>query len=161
MPVCDCCGKRQASFHVSIARRKTVTRQHLCAACADEIGVLIGPSRLPPSVPYIFEPLLNGEDEEAERVCPECGTALSAVAASGRVGCPTCYETFEVDLSSILRKTRERAYRGRLPRRLARYRRLLMEGSSLRMELETALQVEDYEEAARLRDALNSIDLEE
>jgi protein-arginine kinase activator protein McsA len=36
-----------------------------------------------------------------------------------------------------------------------------MEGSSLRMELESALEEEDYEEAARLRDALNSIDLED
>ena len=161
MPVCDCCGERHAEFHVSIARRKTVTRQYLCTACAEELGILVGPSSLPPSVPHIFGPLLSGEDEETERVCPECGTSLSTVTASGRVGCPTCYETFEIDLASILRKTRERAYRGRLPRRLARYRRLLMEGSSLRMELETALQVEDFEEAARLRDALNSIDLEE
>jgi protein arginine kinase activator len=161
MPVCDCCGKRQAAFHISIERRKTVTRQRLCRPCAEEMGVYAGPSRLPPSVPYLCEPLLVGEDEETERVCPECGATLSAVAASGKVGCPTCYETFEVDLTAILRKTRERAYRGRLPRRLARYRKLLMEGSSLRMELETALQVENYEEAARLRDALNSIDLEE
>lgn len=161
MPVCDCCGKRPAAFHLSLERRKAVTRQRLCAPCAEELGVNTGSNRLPSSIPYICEPLVMGEEQEVDRVCPECGTKLSAVAASGRVGCPSCYEAFEVDLAAILQSTEEMAYRGRLPRRLARYRRLLMEGSSLRMELESALEDEDYEEAARLRDALNSIDLEE
>lgn len=161
MPVCDCCGKRPAAFHLSLERRKAVTRQNYCAACAQEFGMQVGAGRLPPSIPYICEPLVLGEERVDERVCPECGTKLSTLAASGRVGCPSCYEAFEVDLTAILRSTEKIAYGGRLPRRLARYRRLLMEGSSLRMELESALEEEDYEEAARLRDALNSIDLED
>ncbi len=161
MPVCDCCGTRAAAFQISLEKRKTVTRQRLCPTCAEEMGLYLDAQQLPQSLAHICAPLLAPVGDQPERACPECGTTLTTISSRGHVGCPTCYETFETDLAAILHPERERSYRGRLPRRLQRYRRLLMEGGSLRRELDHAVRAEDYEEAARLRDALNSIETEE
>lgn len=94
--------------------------------------------------------------------CPNCGTDLSALADQGRLGCADCYRHFHEQLSTILSRFHGTdAHVGLMPisttievhrrREIARFRALL----------DLAVDREDYEEAAQLRDQIDDLELQQ
>ncbi len=79
--------------------------------------------------------------------------------ASGRLGCANDYVAFRRGLEPLLEKIHGSAeHRGRVPtqvsRRLERRKRV----SQLREELNRAIQAEEYERAAELRDQIYALE---
>lgn len=97
-------------------------------------------------------------DAEKLLVCKGCGLTAEQLASSGELGCPDCYEAF----SSLLLPTPtlySAAASLRMPSarraRLDKQRRL----NELRVKLRQAVDREDFELAAALRDEIRAIDL--
>ncbi len=87
--------------------------------------------------------------------CPACGCSREAFEKTGRFGCPECYRAFGPFLSPLLK----RMHKG--PRHLGKVpsSRLTPEVADDRIKdleaaLHSAVQAEEYEEAARLRDEM-------
>jgi protein arginine kinase activator len=176
--ICDRCGKREASVFI---RREGSGEFSLCAECAREQGISAEDGRLRISLEDLFSPPPDGPERPGRRtVCAVCGIRLEEVRKSGRVGCPACYDSFREELTAFLqRRGRKGPYRGAVPRRFAAFGRTSADRSpaaapsapvdtevrrnpaaareDLSERLRAALDAEDYELAARLRDLLRSL----
>jgi protein arginine kinase activator len=165
MQYCTACQKAIATIVIMDLQEGSVTgSQHLCASCAEQIGVV--QPKLPPKFsPEILEDLLGGfqgsrpatKTPRAE-VCPGCGMTPAEFRSKGRLGCPRCYDVFRHELLPLLQRIHEAAsHRGRLPGRTSAPPAPAVDERSLaelRKRLEDAVRGERYEEAARLRDQL-------
>lgn len=164
MQYCTACQKAIATTLVMDLTGGAVTgSQHLCAACADQLGV--GQPKAPTKFsPEILEDLLGGlkgSKPSALRpraeACAGCGMTPTEFRTKGRLGCPRCYEVFRHELLPLLTRIHEaQNHRGRLPGRTSTAPPPPDEKNltELRRRLEEAVRGERYEEAAQLRDDL-------
>lgn len=165
MQYCTACQKAIATIVIMDLSNGAVSNsQHVCAACAEQLGV--AHQKLPPKFsPEMLEDLLGGLKgakvggrSQRTEACPGCGMTPTDFRSKGRLGCPRCYEVFRTDLMPLLQRIHEsQTHRGRLPGRTAPTAPPPLEDralSDLRRRLEDAVRGERYEEAARLRDDL-------
>jgi protein arginine kinase activator len=135
---------------------------HLCEHCANKY--LYEPqhkSAGPKGVGGLPEPI--GEAEEAgligQQECPVCGTKFVEFRNTGRLGCPNDYQEFREELLPLLESIHgETRHCGKSPRRLPQNKQTQTELMGLRNRLKQAINREDYEEAARLRDRIRELE---
>src|SRR5205085_1626545 len=91
----------------------------------------------------------------AELKCGRCGFTQADFKKAGRLGCPECYRTFSDPLDGLL-KTMHKGTRhvGKVPESLRQSRDLNDRLKSLQKKLSKAIEEEDFEEAAILRDEI-------
>jgi protein arginine kinase activator len=78
---------------------------------------------------------------------------------SHRLGCPHDYDTFHAELSTLLDNIHgETRHCGKMPRRYPQTKKLESELTQLRVQLKQAVQREEYEEAAKLRDRIKTLE---
>lgn len=91
-------------------------------------------------------------------VCPVCGYTRRLWKHTGRLGCPTCYETFHEDVAMLLpRMHRGTEHRGRVPKRQLSPKLVHNRIRALQEELERAIKDERYEDAALARDEMSEL----
>ena len=90
--------------------------------------------------------------------CPRCGATLQDFRETGRLGCADCYRTFETPLRDLLRRVHgsthhmgER-YAEREPQAARE------QASELREQLRLAVETENFELAAELRDRIRVVE---
>jgi protein arginine kinase activator len=90
--------------------------------------------------------------------CPRCGFSQADFKKSGRLGCPDCYKTFAEGLSGLL-KTMHKGTRhiGKAPEALRASRENTDRLKMLQKRLAKAIDDENYETAASLRDEIKSL----
>ncbi len=170
--LCENCGQREATIHEVLIKGGSKIEQHLCEACAQQAGVQAKGS--PPISELITKYMMSpgkAQAGEAPPACPSCGLGYADFRQSGLLGCPGCYDAFESRLGPLLERAHEGGGRhvGKVPRRALAERRdggagverLLGDArnraerlESLRKQLADAVEGEQYERAARLRDEL-------
>lgn len=134
----------------------------ISASRARELGIT-GDSRRRPTVAYLLDGVLawHRSGGRTEARCSRCGTTQREIVLYRRAGCAHCYEAFHRTVDRLLRLEAggdESAHRGRIPRRLDRYRRMFVEREDLLSRLSLAVETEDFEAAAELRDRLRGLD---
>jgi protein arginine kinase activator len=162
---CDQCHEREAVIHLTQIVNEQVTTLHLCERCAAEKGVespggvaktplgsflaAMGKG-LPESVPVAR----SGDS------CPRCGASLQDFRESGRLGCPECYRAFETPLRDLLRRLHGSTHH--VGERYAERDGAVVNGrekaSELREQLRLAVETENFELAAELRDRLRVLE---
>jgi protein arginine kinase activator len=159
--ICQKCHKNLATARYAEVVDGKVTDLHLCGECMrryqdnDVTGFeLSGPvSRNTAPAPPQDPPVIN------VRTCRQCGTSLRDLMRLGRVGCPACYESFAEQLDPLLRGLHTSIrHRGKSPRIDDARERLRAELQGKRALLRSALKLENYEEAAVLRDNVRSLE---
>jgi protein arginine kinase activator len=164
---CEQCHEREAVIHLTQIVNEQVTTLHLCERCAADKGVE-SPGSQPKTPLGTFLAAMGQElpnQVPAPRTgdnCPRCGGSLQDFRESGRLGCPDCYRSFEVPLRDLLRRLhgstqhvgerytdKERA----LPAEQAR-----PQAAELREQLRLAVETENFELAAELRDRLRVLE---
>jgi protein arginine kinase activator len=164
MQYCTACQTAIATIVIMDLSEGAVTgSQHLCASCAEQLGVA-APKAPPKFSAEILEDLLGGlkgakaaTGKARTEACAGCGMTPAEFRSKGRLGCPRCYETFRTELMPLLQRIHEaQGHRGRLPGRAAAPPPTADDKglADLRRALEEAVRGERYEEAARLRDDL-------
>lgn len=153
---CDICGKSDATMKVrQMNKDGRVVDLDVCAACAQRRG-FADAEKVKANVAEVMADIKHSvADGDAKLVCPGCTMTFAEFKRQGRLGCAQCYETFSVKLEPLIRRiqgaTRHVGKTVRAGRKRARSR---MQVEGLRAELQTAIQAEDYEKAATLRDQL-------
>jgi protein arginine kinase activator len=93
--------------------------------------------------------------------CPICGLTWSAFKQSGLMGCAHDYELYDSKLLPLLKRAQEGAteHVGKIPQR-KKTEESERQVSSLRIrrDLRKAIDAENYEQAARLRDELRQLE---
>ncbi len=159
---CDNCGERPAAIHLTQIEGNSVTTVHLCEECAAEKGVQTGASvaKLPlsgflASVGHGAAAALPADADAGG--CGFCGATLQDFRATGRLGCSHCYVEFESQLRELLRRIHgSHVHTGRvyLPASAATGAEPAQVQSELREQLRRAVETENFELAAELRDRL-------
>ncbi len=154
--LCDICGTEQASIHIRQVTEGESVELALCAKCAAVRGISAGEGPA-----FSVSDLLTGLIDVKKRVptkrriCPRCGQTLENLKKRSRVGCTECYVVFGREIRGVLGSLHGKAqHRGKLPRRIAAYKTLLIDVESLKRRLKSAVRAENYEEAARIRDRI-------
>ena len=160
---CENCGEREASVHFTQIRNNRKTEMHLCKECAKQKGFHNPLDDVPfPLAEFLSSMVKRGatpSDPMAKLVCPSCGMRFVDFTRIGRFGCGECYTSFRVPLEDLFRKVHGASrHRGRSPMSKA-----VGEPSSveeevrLKDDLKRAIEREDFELAAELRDQLKAL----
>ena len=153
---CQFCSN-QATIHLKEIVDGQKKEMDLCQSCA-ESKQLIKQQEL--NLPAILQTLIGQHvgaqtDELARLTCPACGIKYMEFRAEGRLGCSHDYEVFRVGLEPLLRRIhRATRHVGKAPKNQGPSPGRAAELVELRRQLQTAVESENYEEAARIRDLL-------
>ena len=163
---CDQCHEREAVIHLTQIVNEQVTTLHLCERCAAEKGVESPGGVAKTPLGTFLAAMGKGSDQslvparEAD-TCPRCGGSLQDFRESGRLGCPECYRSFEAPLRDLLRRLHgsthhmgER-YADRTEEPVATNGQ---HAADLREQLRLAVETENFELAAELRDRLRVLE---
>lgn len=157
---CDNC-KKAATVHLTEIRNGKKIEKHLCEACAAQNEGLPVKAHTP-----INELLTNFvmahsglAKEQGTVACEHCGITWAEFRQSGLFGCSGDYVVFEKDLTPLLQRAHEGAthHTGKVPSRAGGTgvpRKRAVDLTKLRKDLQRAVEVEDYERAAKLRDQI-------
>ncbi len=158
--MCSICKVKPATvFFTNVSPDNKFVNLNLCDECAKAKGFT-------DSTSFAMADQMLGlgaslEVEQAvgvELKCPRCGFAQADFKKSGRLGCPECYRTFAEGLSGLL-KTMHKGTRhvGKAPEALRQTRENVDRLKLLQKKLTRAIEDENYESAAALRDEIKSL----
>lgn len=155
---CDGKGcEKAAVVHVTQVVDGKTSHYHLCSACAEAKG--ISPSSGSTLGVSAFLAQLGDASSSSSGPtdpCTFCGLTFSQFKNTGRLGCPQCYTSFEASLRRLLQRIHGAAeHTGKVyltpdPAAVAVDQRLI----ALRSRLQRAVDAEDFERAAQLRDQI-------
>ncbi|NLA83116.1 MAG: hypothetical protein GX024_10200 [Clostridiales bacterium] len=161
--LCQECKKRPATVHLTRIINNNKTEFYLCEECARQKG------QFNISVPFSINDLLAGfmgmdspsvsVKKEGVRQCKNCGMKFEQFRKIGRLGCRECYKQFSDELVPILRRIHgNTVHNGKVPKRAGVELRITRQIQQLKSKLQKAVEVENFEEAARLRDRIRELE---
>lgn len=158
---CEICGKLEATVHLTEIVNDKVTKLNLCEACAklkgNEMEEHFGLNDLLAGLADIGQTV---KPEAAQSIkCPSCGFTYQDFRKVGRLGCGDCYEAFKKELTQLLRRIHSAdRHVGKVPVMVGKTVKDAQTIQELRMKMEKAIQTEEFEEAAKLRDKIKEME---
>lgn len=159
--LCMVCKQNEAKVHLTQVVEGNVKKLDLCEACAKSKGVddPTGFSLADLLMGLGASQELSQSAGSAQITCPTCGFTQADFKKSGRLGCPDCYSTFAEGLGSLLKSMHKGTrHVGKAPGQPPPSIPLIPTDTlpALQQRLAEAIQLENYEEAARLRDLIKA-----
>jgi protein arginine kinase activator len=167
---CHCCEK-PATVHLTQIVENKVHKVDLCEECAQDKGVT-NPEGF--SMADFLPTFEDGSSSDGELVCESCGLTQKEFKKNGRLGCASCYDVFKPVLDSMLEGMHAgNRHAGRIP---DGFEAPISEDPSvfedpvepmprspeediadLEKELTEAIEAEEYEQAAEIRDRIRQL----
>jgi protein arginine kinase activator len=179
--LCDRCQKRDAKILYTEIINGTKKEQHLCEECATDYTSFQMEKPLMNSdltLGDLLSTLLDGYTTTDKRrqgdasqsiKCDNCGTTYDEFLQRGRYGCAHCYRSF--DVKGQLGRTMKgiqgaEIHTGKRPKGFVaagtdKVLKEIPEIERLSLKLQEAIEKEEFEEAARLRDLIKQMKKEE
>lgn len=172
--ICQECNERPATLHFTKINNGKKTEFHLCEVCAQEKGehfVVTNTSSF--SINNLLAGLLNFDHNyqlaqqkaslyEQQQVlqCESCSMTYKQFIQVGRFGCAHCYETFRDQLQPILRRLHSgnSTHNGKIPKRIGGNIHYKKKVEELKIDLKSAIENEEFEQAAIVRDEIREIE---
>jgi len=158
--LCTICKEREATVHLTQIAGEKVQKVDLCEECAkhkgvnDPTGFSLADLLLGIGASQEFEQATGGSDVK----CPKCGFSHADFKKAGRLGCPECYTTFAEGLEGLLKSMHKGTQHvGKAPQALQQTRDLSDRLKSLQKKLTKAIEEENFEQAAILRDEIKQM----
>lgn len=163
---CDICGKKKATVHLTEIVDEQITELHLCEDCAREKSVQMEQQFGLADLLAGLADLNKHSPEGAEKVkvsCLNCGLSYEDFRKFGRLGCSECYASFRDQLNVLLKKIHgSNKHFGKTPVKMsAAVQKTVDETQTLKEQLRRAIDGENFEEAARLRDKLRELETQQ
>ena len=171
---CESCKQNEATFFYEETINGQSRSLRLCAECAAKMktgGKLFpeqGDALSFPSFTHFHNNFLDGlfgitapSAKGTAKSCPACGATWGDLLKSSKAFCPECYTTFMEELRPTLRSLHGNVtHTGRAPagRRAQQEKRDRL--ASLKAKLGEAIQTENFEDAATLRDEIRRLERE-
>ncbi len=149
--ICQSCKRKKAVLHSYCISNNGLVDVHYCEECGKEQSAeesVCLDDNLYNLLDGLLESRKNEVALESAEACEFCGTTLKEIRKYNKLGCPNCYELFYEGIKSL----------GTLSRN--EYKKTTPLGDEspgihiLRKELEDAVQQEDFEKAASIRDKI-------
>ncbi len=171
--LCDICQKNNATVHLTEIVDNQITELHLCEDCARQKGTQMEQH-------FGLTDLLAGLTDlgqqfevqgKSKMKCPNCGLSYEDFRRVGRLGCSECYTAFKESLAVLLKRIHGSIqHLGRKPSSIAQAKfprpqvaaapkQKQSELELLRTKLERAIKLEEFEQAAKIRDKIKAVEL--
>jgi protein arginine kinase activator len=178
--LCDNCKENQANVKYTQIINGKKQEMNLCEECSQKLGITNMNFEMPITFSSFFGdffkefenssfmPMLKSKEELK---CKNCGLTFEEFMNNGKFGCANCYDAFQSEIDPILKKIQgSNRHIGRLGE-VKKAEKLNItntpdeqekeqksETQELKEELKKAVQEENYEEAARIRDKIKEIE---
>lgn len=162
--LCENCNERPASVILKQETPGGSIERNLCDQCAFNLQTFsVNPNQEPMSIQQFLSQWLTGEaiqpqarEKQAMPECQECGLTFHRFLEIGKFGCPVCYETFRERLPRVFGKLHNGStvHRGKVPASFNEKMAIKKQIESLRASMQEAIQKEQFEQAAVLRDEI-------
>ncbi|MDF2543997.1 MAG: hypothetical protein K0S47_3715 [Herbinix sp.] len=177
--LCDRCQKKEAKILYTEIINGTKKEQHLCEECATnytsfqmEKPILNSELTLGDLLSTILDNYYVAGAKEAGTTkqnitCSKCKTSYEDFIQNGRFGCADCYQSFGKQLSNTIKSIQGAdVHTGKRPKGFiasvpTRVMKDFTESERLSLKLQEAIEKEEFEEAARLRDQIKELKKEE
>lgn len=155
--LCENCKKNAATTYLKQTLNGQTTEIFLCDECAGKLGVDKGIKNFGAGLGSMLPELFRQSGEIAELRCPTCGTLYSTISKSGMVGCDRCYNVFAQRLDPVIKRMHgSRKHVGKVSASFAKSPE--NKTDALKRQLRQAIEKEDFEAAAILRDKIRNIE---
>lgn len=161
--LCDICNKNPATVHLTEIIDNQMTELHLCEECAREKSMQMeqqfGLSDLLAGLAEFEKP--TQQKEAVALKCANCGLTYADFKKVGRLGCSDCYSAFKRYLGPLLKRIHgSHMHLGKSPLKATATKapKKKIDLTTLRYELQRAIEREAFEEAARIRDQIRELE---
>jgi protein arginine kinase activator len=166
--LCVNCKKNEATTYYKQVSDGMVTEMMLCPKCAP--GVIVSPT-LSYDSDIGFGDMVAGlmsksssravGDMPKKQRCGLCGSSFDDLVKAGKIGCAECYEIFHDKLLPSIEGIHGSVpYRGHIPNSAGEAIKKEREIQSLQTAMSIAIQEQDFEHAAVLRDKIKALTAE-
>jgi protein arginine kinase activator len=160
--LCEKCHAKPATVFMTQIVNGNKTELHLCPECSIQ-------SQMPISFENMFQSLINSIQSMTQAggtpaaiptiPCSSCGMTFEQFKTSGKLGCAQCYLAFPNEMSALLKSVQGSVHHeGKYPQRSGVELRQKREAEQLRVKLKKAIEDENFEEAAKLRDMIRELE---
>jgi len=158
--LCNVCGKNPATVHLTEIIDNQMNELHLCEECARQKSMQMeqqfGLSDLLAGLAEFEKPAV---EKEQNLKCANCGLSYNDFKKIGRLGCGDCYTAFKKYLGPLLKKIHGSSLHfGKSPIRGTKSLRRNVDIADLRHRLQKAIEAEEFEEAAKIRDQIKEFE---
>lgn len=160
--ICEICHQNTATVHLTEIQHGEKREVHLCEACAETKGIsTVHPAAsVSDLITGLMENPMTGDLRELlDRECPHCGIKYPEFRMQGRLGCPEDYKVFKKGLEPLLEKIHGGTHHiGKIPSNAGQEVTKQKTLRKLRHDLEKAVKLEAYEDAAKIRDEIQRLE---
>lgn len=173
--LCENCKTNSATFHYKHSENGNIKEAHLCSECAKNLGFLTSSALLDGGLfsgKSIFDEFFDGglssfligspykqETSSKQRICQRCGMSEREFRKNGKFGCSECYNSFSDLCRVILQKLHSSTeYKGKKPSGICENASSQRKLEKLRKDLQSAVEAQEYENAAKIRDAIKLLE---
>lgn len=150
---CEHCGKNEVTFLYRSSVNGSVTEKHLCAECAEKLGYT---QKLAAHSQKMMQSLFDG------RLLEDFFTPFPSLLGRGMRMLEDPFDDFFADMPALgapaepeaPQKSQDTLLNGEEQDRISKTRRL----NALRLEMQKAVQEENFERAAELRDQIRGME---
>ena len=172
--ICKRCGKNKAEIYYKQTVNGHTEEYALCSKCAEEMqkegSINIKMPSLFDDFDFGFDSLneLFGINYDKKRPqiaekkrCTLCSSTFDDLVKSGKVGCAECYKVFSDELKRSVEGIHGKAkYMGRRPKKYKEKETKEEKINTLKAELKNAIDAQEFEKAATLRDEIRALENE-
>ena len=158
--LCCICKEKEATVHYTKIDGDKMQKVDLCEECAktqgvnDPVGFSLADMLLGLGASQEIEQAAGG----TELKCARCGFTQADFKKAGRLGCPQCYQAFAEGLDALLKSMHKGTHHvGKIPESLRQTRDLSDRLTALQKKLNQAVEEENFEQAALLRDQIKQM----
>jgi protein arginine kinase activator len=158
---CDQCEAKAIITEVVVKNGEKV-EQKLCEKCAASAGIAIQlHSQAAQALSqFALSQGIPAPKPPGQTPCPACGLLFAQFRKEHHLGCPDCYAAFEEELGPLIERAHEGGthHVGKLPRSRAGSGDRLRRAAALRKQLNQAIEAEQFEKAAVIRDQIRRLE---
>lgn len=158
--LCDICKEKIATIHYTeVLPNNEPKKMALCEACAKQKNLLAATQfSIADLLKGLTQAAQSAEDEDGGKACSHCRLTFSRFRKGGRLGCAACYDAFTSPMQSILEEIHRSGHHiGKVPKSITKEPSRASELAELHQKLKEAIDKEEFEEAAVLRDRIQSL----
>ena len=172
--LCDKCKMREARMYYTEIINGEKKEQHLCEECANqytafqlEAPIFTKAFTLGNLLATLFDGYGNTKEEKKQEqglACQNCGLTYQQFLNRGTFGCAQCYNSFHDALEGSLKNIQgSHIHNGKVPNNHIEKKPVqeMNEIQKLSIQLQDAIEKEEYEKAAKLRDEIRLLKKEE
>ncbi len=161
--LCQNCGKNEATTHLKRIINGETAETHLCSHCASSLGYDSVFSGFGLNLGNLFSGFFG--DMTVSRLssrvlrCEKCGCTFDDIAKSGKIGCADCYKTFFDKLQPTLQRIHGKTqHQGKFPMGVGEDVKNAHRITELKTQLNKAIDEQNFEKAAQLRDEIKALE---